>query len=67
MMSCKEVTEICSAEMERSLKLTERLSLRTHLLLCSGCTNYRRQMKTLRQMMQIYAAGKANIADSANP
>jgi predicted anti-sigma-YlaC factor YlaD len=62
MLSCKEVTEVCSAELERSLKLGEQLALRTHLMMCSGCTNYRKQMKTLRQVTQAYAEGKA-IAD----
>lgn len=62
MLSCKEVTEVCSAEMERPLKWGEQVSLRTHLMMCSGCTNYRKQMKTLRQVMQAYAEGRA-IAD----
>lgn len=62
MLSCKEVTEVCSAEMERPLKLGEQWALRTHLMMCSGCTNYRKQMKTLRHVMQTYADGKA-IAD----
>lgn len=66
MLSCKEVTEVCSAELERPLKLGEQLALRTHLMMCSGCTNYRKQMKTLRQVMQVYAEGKA-IADDAAP
>lgn len=66
MLTCKEVTEVCSVEMERPLKLSEQLSLRTHLMMCSGCTNYRKQMKTLRQVMQSYAEGKA-IADDAAP
>ncbi|OGA98484.1 MAG: hypothetical protein A3E25_16995 [Burkholderiales bacterium RIFCSPHIGHO2_12_FULL_69_20] len=59
MLSCKQVTEVCSAELERPLKLGEQMSLKAHLMMCSGCTNYRRQMKTLRQVMQAYAEGKA--------
>ena len=59
MLSCKEVTAVCSAEMERPLKLGEKVSLRTHLMMCTGCTNYRRQMKALRQVMRAYAEGKA--------
>lgn len=59
MLSCREVTEICSAEMERPLRIGEKLSLRTHLMMCAGCTNYRKQMKALRQVMQAYADGKA--------
>lgn len=59
MLSCKEVTAVCSAEMERPLKWGEKVSLRTHLMMCTGCSHYRRQMKALRQVMQAYAEGKA--------
>ena len=59
MLTCQEVTELCSEEMERSLRLRERMSLRAHLLMCSGCANYRKQMKTLRQVTQAYATGHA--------
>jgi len=62
-LSCKQVTEVCSTEMDRPLKLGERLALQAHLMLCSGCANYRRQMKTLRQVMQAYAEGRAVAAD----
>lgn len=66
MLNCKEVTEVCSTEMERPLRLGEQVSLRTHLMMCTGCSEYRRQLKTLRQVMQAYAEGKA-IADDAAP
>lgn len=59
MLNCSEVTEVCSAEMERPLRLGEQVSLRTHLMMCTGCTNYRRQLKTLRLVTQVYADGKA--------
>ncbi len=64
MLSCRELTEVCSAEMERPLKLGEQVSLRTHLMMCTGCTNYRKQLKTLRQVMQAYADGKAATVES---
>jgi len=64
MLSCKEATEICSVEMERPLKLREQLSMRTHLMICRGCTNYHKQMKTLRQVMRAYAEGKAHTGRS---
>lgn len=66
MLNCKQVTEVCSTEMERPLRLGEQVSLRTHLMMCTGCSEYRRQLKTLRQVMQAYAEGKA-IADDAAP
>jgi hypothetical protein len=51
-------------ELERALPLGEKVSLQMHLMMCSGCTNYRRQMKTLRQVMQAYADGQGVGADS---
>ena len=64
MLNCKEVTEVCSAEMDRSLRLGEQVSLRTHLMMCTGCTEYRRQLRTLRQVMEAYADGKAIAEDT---
>jgi len=64
MLSCKEVTEVCSAEMERPLKWGEQVSLRTHLMMCSGCSNYRKQMKILRHAMQAYAEGLTPAAQT---
>ena len=44
---------------------TEReVSLRAHLMMCTGCSNYRKQMKALRLVMQAYADGKAATVES---
>ncbi|MDE2083126.1 MAG: hypothetical protein KGI90_17405 [Burkholderiales bacterium] len=59
MLTCKEVTALCSQELERRLGLGEQVSLHSHLLMCSGCTNFRQQMKTLRQVMHAYADGRS--------
>ena len=64
MLNCKEVIEVCSAEMDRSLRLGEKVSLRTHLMMCTGCSEYRRQLKTLRQVMQAYAEGRSASIDT---
>lgn len=63
MLNCREVTELCSEEMERPLRLREQMSLGAHLLMCSGCTNFRKQMTTLRQVTQAYAEGRAVTAE----
>ncbi|GAC1606971.1 MAG: hypothetical protein NVS3B2_15310 [Ramlibacter sp.] len=66
MLNCKEVTELCSQEMERNLQLPERMSLGMHLLMCSGCSNFRKQMQALRHAMRRYADGAAiSTADDA--
>jgi predicted anti-sigma-YlaC factor YlaD len=66
MLNCKEVTELCSQEMERPLRLGERVSLATHLMMCTGCTNFRKQMKELRLVAQTYAAGGAVVPPAAD-
>lgn len=67
MLSCTEVTKVGSDELERPLKLGEQVSLRAHLMMRTGCTNYRRQLKVLRHAMQVYAEGKAIPDDPASP
>lgn len=64
MLNCKEVTELCSQEMERSLGLGERVSLATHLMMCTACTNFRKQMKVLREVARTYADGRAVTSES---
>jgi hypothetical protein len=59
MLNCREVTELCSLELEHPLGRGQRISLTTHLMMCSGCNNYRKQMKMLREVSVAYAAGKA--------
>lgn len=61
MLNCKEVTELCSQELERPLRVGERMSLGAHLMMCTGCTNFRKQMKALRLVARTYAAGGAVV------
>lgn len=67
MLNCREVTELCSQEMERPLRVGERLSLGTHLMMCTGCTNFRKQMKALRLTARTYAAGGATTPPADEP
>lgn len=62
MLKCKEVTELCSQEMERPLQWGQSLSLRTHVMMCSGCSNFRKQMTVLRDIARAYAEGHAVAA-----
>lgn len=48
MLNCKEATALMSQEQDRKLGLAERIGLRLHVMLCTGCANYRRQMAVLR-------------------
>jgi hypothetical protein len=49
MMSCRKATHLMSQELDRKLSTRERMALRFHVLMCSGCTNFRRNMSFLRR------------------
>jgi predicted anti-sigma-YlaC factor YlaD len=59
MLNCNEVTNLCSDELERPLGMWERMKLKMHLMMCTGCSNYRTQMSTIRAAMHRYAEGRA--------
>lgn len=67
MLSCKEATRLCSEALDRALDVRERLSLRMHLMMCSGCANYRAQMTWLRQISSAYAAGAGAQPSAEDP
>jgi hypothetical protein len=49
MLNCKEATRLMSDEMDERPTLHERNRLRLHLITCSGCRNYRRDLQLLRR------------------
>lgn len=59
MMSCKEVTRLMSEGFERGLTLRERLTLRMHTMMCTGCTNYGKHLAFLRRATQRLRDGEA--------
>ena len=65
MLNCREATALCSQELERPLRMGERVSLGTHVLICSGCSNFRKQMQTLRWVAKSYADGEAPVSQAA--
>ncbi|AOJ72600.1 MULTISPECIES: zf-HC2 domain-containing protein [Burkholderia] len=50
---CKDITRLLSDELDRSLSLDERLRVRVHLPACSGCRNYRMQIRLLREAARV--------------
>jgi hypothetical protein len=51
MLTCKEATQLVSQGLDRRLAFHERLALRLHLLVCNGCSNFRKQVTFLRKAM----------------
>lgn len=58
MLNCRQVTRLLSESQERTLTLQERVSLKMHVMMCSGCRNFGRQMHTLRQVARAYSKGE---------
>jgi len=50
--SCKLITRLVSAGLDRDLKAGERLRVRVHLLFCRHCANVERQLKAIRIFMR---------------
>ncbi len=70
MLNCKNVTRLYSESQERTLTLQERMSLKMHVMMCSGCRNFGKQMPILRQAVRAYAKGadeRANKKDESVP
>lgn len=58
MLNCKRVTHLISESQERPLRLSEKLSLKMHTIMCSGCRNFVLQVPFIRRAMRAYASGK---------
>jgi hypothetical protein len=52
MLSCKETTRLLSQAADRELGFGERVALRVHLAICSGCRNVGAQFRFLRSAVQ---------------
>lgn len=57
MLNCQNVTRLYSESQERTLTLQERMSLKVHVMMCSGCRNFGKQMLTLRHIARAYVKG----------
>ena len=49
MLNCKKAAALMSQGMDRKLGLRQKMSLRFHLMMCSGCRNFSKQMEFLRE------------------
>jgi hypothetical protein len=54
MLTCKEVTHLLSEGQDRKLTVAERVRMEMHLLICGGCTNFKKQMDFLRTACRRY-------------
>lgn len=58
MLNCHDATRLMSESQERPLSMIERMSLKLHLMMCTGCSNFKEQMGSIRLMTRTFAKGK---------
>jgi hypothetical protein len=51
MPTCKEVAALLIANEDRTIRLSERVQVRLHLMACKRCPNFERQLLTMRNAM----------------
>ena len=56
-MSCKQVTHLISEQLDRELSRREQMAMTFHLMMCTGCSNFRNNMRFLRKACQGLAGG----------
>lgn len=63
MLRCKEVTHLLSEAQDRNLSFSERLQLKMHLAMCTGCRNFKGQMAFLRQACRRYLTDRSGLGE----
>lgn len=54
MFNCHEVTRLVSESLDRKLPLYQRMGIRMHLLMCKFCSQYRKQLLLMKEILTRY-------------
>lgn len=49
MFSCKEVTQMVSKSLDRTMPIHQQIFIRLHLLMCKFCYRFRKQLLVIRE------------------
>lgn len=52
MLSCRQASMLLSQKQERQLTLKEKVDLKFHLAMCSGCRQLNKQFSSLRNIIR---------------
>ena len=63
MLSCHQATKLLSESQERPLSITEKMGLKFHTAMCSGCRNFGNSVDTLSEAMKGFASGEYEEQD----
>lgn len=54
-MKCYQATKLISEAHERSLSVMEKVGVKTHLLTCPHCRNFKRNCRHMSKLMKKFA------------
>ena len=54
MLTCRQATQLLSEKQDRQLLLKEQSGLQFHLMICSSCRRFGKQMKTISELSKAY-------------
>lgn len=57
MLNCKQASELMSQAMDTELPFGKKMSLKVHLMMCHGCSNFMRQISFLHKAARHFATG----------
>ena len=64
-LRCREASELASRELDEPLSRIEGYALKGHVLICTSCRRFRRQILQIRRAMQLRDAAAGSGPDSA--
>lgn len=66
MKRCREIVALVVAREDRALTLGERLSVRTHMLICRRCPPFEQQMQATRELLRAWRRHTRGDDDGGN-
>ncbi|GEO01180.1 hypothetical protein NSE01_30120 [Novosphingobium sediminis] len=60
MLNCHDATFLMSQGRERKLTFSERMKIRFHASMCSGCTNFERQLEQISGAAKAFGAQQSS-------
>jgi hypothetical protein len=54
MHNCRDITALVSKGLDKKLSFRERLAIRWHFIICSGCRNFQVQSRIIRKAAHRY-------------
>ncbi|EIJ71481.1 MULTISPECIES: zf-HC2 domain-containing protein [Pasteurellaceae] len=57
-MNCQQATKLISDSKERELNWQEKIGVKSHLVICPHCRNFKQHCDNLSKLMKDFADGK---------